>query len=585
MERWIQGTGVLVVACVLATEGVAQDLEIPKQPAQVVAFVRGRGLLSGRLERLPTGALQLRGDQGTDQLVAADLLAWLPDGRPAAVEVRRGVRFRASLTDGGRVTGIVEAAGPKSIELLTGAGPRSVERRSLGAVTLVAELPERWCERCRGLGALPTLDPCAVCEGKGRTPCKKCDVVTATVECPRHSGAECATCLGTGTVKVFRCGDCKGQGFTLARRVVGGRWADVRVACRNCGSKGIIGCGECRGPGSMPCKTCAGQRGTVTEKDCVVCRGSGEAGTLGVPALVMRRRLADASLTDLQRRHAWSTAQGQVVEWAATVAEVTEANDALLLVAVERDPQGGRVVSRVRYPKTALQALLRLQPDAPVRFTARLRAYSNAGADTIFELEAVDGTPPPIAGRPPGVGGAGDPLERWRADDSFARFHRVQGDDLLALDGWAEHNARRVGLNLRVDSTGTARLNRLPTWIDTEPFKLTVRVLVPAGSTGGGIALGAEQGEWNPTVQGTEWVLRTGEAVQYVAPLVVGWNEVVFHVRPVPGAARYCREVTVSANGTTFADGLQLNGRFSHLRVHAGTGPIGLSGVDLQRGR
>jgi DnaJ-class molecular chaperone len=98
------------------------------------------------------------------------------------------------------------------------------------------------CSFCRGTGKDPfgimsTLSSCCACGGKG----------SIRLDGP-HRG--CPHCRGSGAVKTFTCGACRGSGFVPEAE-------EPNVACPDCQGTGdasgdpALGCLRCRGRGRV----------------------------------------------------------------------------------------------------------------------------------------------------------------------------------------------------------------------------------------------------------------------------------------------------------------------------------------------
>jgi len=95
------------------------------------------------------------------------------------------------------------------------------------------------CSFCRGTGKDPfgimsAMSACCVCGGKG----------TLQLQGP-HRG--CPHCGGTGAVKTFTCGVCRGKGYIPEATV-------PTVVCPECGGKG-----DSQGNPDLSCLRCRGQ--------------------------------------------------------------------------------------------------------------------------------------------------------------------------------------------------------------------------------------------------------------------------------------------------------------------------------------
>jgi DnaJ-class molecular chaperone len=99
------------------------------------------------------------------------------------------------------------------------------------------------CSFCHGTGKDPfgimsALSSCCVCGGKG----------VLRIQGP-HRG--CPHCQGSGAVKTFTCGVCRGTGYLV-------EVAGPTVACPECQGTGdaqgdaALGCLKCRGQGRVP---------------------------------------------------------------------------------------------------------------------------------------------------------------------------------------------------------------------------------------------------------------------------------------------------------------------------------------------
>jgi tetratricopeptide (TPR) repeat protein len=178
--------------------------------------------------------------------------------------------------------------------------------------------------------------------------------------------------------------------------------------------------------------------------------------------------------------------------------------------------------------------------------------------------------------------------ENWRGLRTrfreYTRVFPVRGVDVLNDLPALRSDCRELsGGNLLLEAGGQVTLRAFPRWARSGSFTFRLHVFVDNAS-GTIVWLGSEQGTWNATAEGDEWVTESGRRVEMAAPLRNGeWNEFVLRVVAEQGNVRNARSIDIHVNGSPLLQQGGLNGDLGSFGVQASRNPVVVSGVGLDR--
>jgi hypothetical protein len=168
--------------------------------------------------------------------------------------------------------------------------------------------------------------------------------------------------------------------------------------------------------------------------------------------------------------------------------------------------------------------------------------------------------------------------------DGFAKTIRVKGTDLTGHPAWRTGLIRRLGSNFRLGDGGVATLAVIPSFVEKSSYNVRASVYVSAESSEVSFSINTDQGMWAPKTRGTEWVISTGSATEYVAPLKVNaWNTLDFAVKVANGRGKLAFDIDIEINGKNILRHGEFNGGLKVLAFSAKKGTAVVAGVGIEK--